>query len=98
MYLTLENEKTRVLQCHRAWTLQNKTKKLRFSFSAQLRENIHVSGSRGIRLHYTLMDFSGENLSMLESGPEQETFEFVLTEAGAISSDGPHKGHLADIA
>ena len=98
MYLTLENEKTRVIQCHRAWRLQNKTKELRFSFSARLREDIHVSGSRGIRLHYTLMDFSGENLSMLENAPQQETFEFVLTEAGAISSDGPHKGHLADIA
>jgi hypothetical protein len=98
MYLTLENEKTRVIQCHRAWSLQNKTKALRFSFSARLREDIHVSGNRGIRLHYTLMDFSGENLSMPENGAQQEIFEFVLTQAGAISCDGPHTGHLADIA
>ena len=98
MYLTLENEKTRIIQCDRQWTLQNKTQELRFSLSAKLRENIHVSGSRGIRIHYTLMDFSGQNLSMPENTSPQETFEFVLTEAGAISSDGPHKGHLADIA
>ena len=98
MYLALENETTRVIQCRRAWTLQNKTKELEFSFSAQLQERIHVSGSRGVRIHYTLLAFTGENLSIPVDGAEQKTFEFVLTEAGAISSDGPHKGHLADIA
>ena len=98
MYLNLENEKTRIILCRRAWTLQNKNRELKFSFCAQLKENIHVSGSRGIRIHYTLLNFSGENLTMPEAGNEQQTFEFVLTEAGAISSDGPHKGHLADIA
>ena len=98
MYLALKHETTRMLTFKRAWALQNKTKEFDFSFSARLRESIHVSGSRGIRIHYTLEDFDSENLTL----PERETglnkFEFVLTEAGAVSSDGPHKGHLADIA
>ena len=96
MYLTLAHENKRQLRLSRAWWLQNKTKRFDFSFSALLSENIHVSGTRGIRLHYTLLDFQSENLSSQLQG--HKSFEFVLTETGAISSDSPHTGHLADIS
>ena len=96
MYLKLKHESKRQLRLTRAWTLQNKTKRFDFSFSALLSENIHVSGTRGIRLHYRVLDFKSENLESL--GADKDTFEFVLTEAGAISSDSSHTGHLADIA
>tara|TARA_B100000405_G_scaffold277039_1_gene219168 strand:+ start:488 stop:1144 length:657 start_codon:yes stop_codon:yes gene_type:complete len=96
MYLTLKHDNKRQLRLTRAWSLQNKTKNFDFSFSALLSENIHVSGTRGIRLHYRILDFKSENLSPQES--DKNTFEFVLTEAGAISSDTAHTGHLADIA
>ena len=96
MYLSLEHESKRQLRLTRAWSFQNNTKHFEFSFSALLAEHIYVSGTRGIRLHYSILDFLGKNLE--SQSQESDSFEFVLTETGAISSDAPHKGHLADIA
>lgn len=96
MYLSLGHENKRQLRLTRAWSFQNKTKRFEFSFSALLSESVHVSGTRGIRLHYTVLDFQGENLKAQTH--ETNAFEFVLTDTGAISSDAPHKGHMADIA
>ena len=96
MYLKLKHENKRQLRLTRSWSLQNKTRQFDFSFSALLGETIHVSGARGIRLHYCIQDFQSENLKPQQI--DNSTFEFVLTESGAISSDASPSGHLADIA
>ena len=96
MYLELKHESTRTLQLTRAWSLQNKTRNFEFSFSATLEETVQITGARGIKVSYALNDFQSENLT----APTMDGLflEFVLTDAGAISSGDSPTGHLADIA
>ena len=96
MYLELEHEAQRNLRLKRSWSLQNKTERFHFSFSALLRETVHVAGTRGIRLQYELADFQSENLDSKHD--IEASFEFVLTETGAISSGDAPTGYMADVA
>lgn len=54
-----------------------------------------MTGERAIRLQYEITEFQSETVTFEQD--ERIPFEFVLTETGAVSANGPHAGLMADV-